>query len=166
VGKMSLHATLNKRLRSLEKKGYLAKAERKWCLQFKGVIATILSQKTPRPLSSKWADLTDSFSKNVEEHFSELSKTTVHTGGVTFCPLEAIKETGPTIRNFDEWIALSNFIKRLIEKGVVNFDVISNQTLFTVMLSEFTDEQVKTSMKGWDFKESTSKSDDDKEEID
>lgn len=45
-------------------------------------------------------------------------------------------------------------------------DVTSNQTLFTVMLSEFTDEQVKTSMKGLDFKESTSKSDDDKGEID
>lgn len=45
-------------------------------------------------------------------------------------------------------------------------DVISNQTLFTVKLSEFADEQVKTSMKGLDFKESTSKSDDDKGEID
>jgi hypothetical protein len=95
-----------------------------------------------------------------------LSKTTIHSGAVTFRPFEAIRETGQTIRNFDEWIALSNFIKGLIEKGVVNFDVISNQTLFMVMLSEFTDEQVKTSMKGWDFKESTSKPDDDRGEID
>jgi hypothetical protein len=81
-----------------------------------------------------------------------LAKTSVHAGGVTLRPFEAIKETGPTIRTFDEWIALSNFIKGLIEKGVVNFDVIANQTLITVMLSEFTDEQLKT-VKGWDFRD-------------
>jgi hypothetical protein len=165
IGKVSLHATLTKRLRSLEKKEYVAKAGKKWCFRFKGIIAAILSQKNPRPLSNKWADLIDSFSQNVEEHFSELSETTVHAGGVTIRPFEAIRETGHTIRTFDEWIALSNFIKGLIEKGVVNFDVISNQTLMTVMLSEFTDEQLKT-VKGWDVKESTSEPDDNKKGID
>ena len=166
IGRVSLHATLNKRLRSLEKKEYLNKAGKKWYLRFKGIIAAILIQKTPKPLSNKWADLIDSFSKNVEEHFSAFSKMTVQANGVTFHPFETIKQTGQIIRTFDDWVTLSNFVKGLIQTGVVNFDVISNQTLITVILSEFTDEQLEAQMKDSNFKVPTSTSNDNKRKID
>jgi hypothetical protein len=102
TGKISLHATLNKRLRSLEKKGYLNKARKKWCLRFKGIIAAILIQKNPRPFGTKWSDLVEYFAKEVEEHYSGFKNMTVQTNGITFHPFEAIKETAPTLRAFDD----------------------------------------------------------------
>ena len=45
--RMSLHAIFNKRLRQLEKKGYVQKAGRKWALQFKGIIAAQLVYQNP-----------------------------------------------------------------------------------------------------------------------
>jgi hypothetical protein len=170
TGKISLHATLNKRLRSLEKKGYLNKAGKKWCLRFKGIIAAILAQKTPKPLSNKWADVADFFSKYSKEHFSELSDMTVQGFGVTFQPFKGIDKTVQTIRTFDNWVALSEFVKGLIQTGVVNFDVISNETLYTVILMEASrgasKEQLQDFMKEWNFEVSASKSNDDRGQID
>jgi len=170
VGKVSLHATLNKRLRDLEKKGYLNKAGKKWCLRFKGIIASILAQKTPEPLSNKWADVADFFTKHSREHFTGLSDMTVQAFGVTFQPFKGIDKTAQTIRTFDDWVALSEFVKGLIQTGVVNFDVVSNETLFTVILleasREASDEQLQDFMKEWNFEVSTSKSNDDRGKID
>ncbi len=154
VGKVSLHATLNKRLRSLKKKGYLDKADKKWCLRFKGIIAAILIQKTPRPLSNKWSELLESFTKNSEEHFHTLSTVTIQVGDVIFHPLEAIKESGQMLRTFDDWVALSNYVKGLIQTGVINLDVISNETLFAVILTELSHEQVEALKKDWNIKAS------------
>ena len=152
VGRISLHATLNKRLRSLEKKEYLNKAGKKWCLRFKGIIAAVLIQKTPKPLSDKWTELVDFFAKYSEEHFSAFSKVTIQANGVIFHPFEAIKKTGHTLRTFDEWVTLSNYVKGLMQTGVINLDVISNETLFAVILSEATHEQVEALKKDWNFK--------------
>jgi hypothetical protein len=151
-GRISLHATLNKRCRSLEKKGYLRKAGKKWCLRFKGIIAAILTQKTPKPLSSKWADLVEFFAKYSEEHFSALSDMSIQANGVTFRPFEGMNKTIQTLRTFDDWVALSNYVNGLIQTGVINLDVISNETLFAVILSEFSHEQVETMMKDWNIK--------------
>ena len=165
VGRISLHATLNKRLRSLEKKGYLKKAGKKWCLRFKGIIAAVLIQKTPKPLSNKWTELVDSFAKYFEDHYSTLSKITIQANGVIFHPLETIKRTAQTLRTFDDWIALSNYVKGLIQRGVINLDVISNETLFAVILSELSHEQIEALMKDWNVETPTSTSKDDKREI-
>ena len=170
VGRISLHATLNKRLRSLEKKGYLDKAGKKWCLRFKGIIAAVLMQKTPKPLSSKWTELVDFFGKYVQEHFSALSDMTVQANGVIFHPFKGMDKSAQTVRTFDDWVALSDFVKRLIQTGVVNFDVISNETLFIVILLEASrkasDEQLQDFMKDWNFEVPTSKSNDDGGKID
>jgi hypothetical protein len=154
IGKVSLHATLNKRLRSLQKKGYLDKAVKKWCLRFKGIIAAILIQKTPKPLSDRWTELVESFTKYFEEHFNALSKVTIQANGVIFHPLEAIKKAGQILRTFDDWVALSNYVKGLIQTGVINLDVISNETLFAVILSELSHEQVEALTKDWNIKAS------------
>jgi hypothetical protein len=166
TGKQSLHATLNKRLRRLEKKGYLDKAGKKWCLKFKGIIAAILVQKNPKPMSNKWTELIDFFAKYLEHHFSALSNATIQTNGVVFYPLEAIKKTAQTLATFDDWVALSNQVKGLIQTGVVNLDVISSETLFAVILSEASHEQIEALMKDWNFKIPTSTSNDDRGKID
>lgn len=170
VGKVSLHATLNKRLRSLEKKGYLKKAGKKWCLHFKGIVAAILIQKTPKPLSNKWAETLDFFSKYIKEHFSALSDTTIQAYGITYRPFEGLDKTIQTLNAFDDWLALSNFVKGLIQTGVINFDVISNETLFTVILTEashaISDEQLQEFVKDWSFQVSSSKLDGNKGKTD
>lgn len=153
--RQSLHATFNKRLRILEKKGYLMKADKKWCLQFKGIIAAILIQKKPRPLSTKWTEVLDNLARQIKEHFVELSKTSIQAFGMTFRPFESLDKTVQTLSTFDDWITLSNFVKDLIQTGVVNFDVISNETLFTVILSEFSNPQIREMLKDWNIKEQT-----------
>jgi hypothetical protein len=153
--RISLHATLNKRLRSLENKGYVKRAEKKWCLQFKGIIAALLIQKKPRPLSIKWTELIENYANVLDDHFQALSKVTIQGNGITFHPLEMIKKTGQTLRTFDDWVTLSTYVKRLIETGVINFDVISNETLFYVMLTEATHEQFEDLIKDWNFKTQT-----------
>jgi hypothetical protein len=66
-GKQSLHATLNKRLRDLEKKGYLQREGRFWLLHFKGIIANLLIQDTPKPWSNKWTEIINKYVKLLEK---------------------------------------------------------------------------------------------------
>jgi len=153
--RISLHATLNKRLRTLEKKGYLKRALTKWCLQFKGIIAAILIQKTPRPLSSKWTELIENYAKHLDDHYQALSNVTFQGNGVVIHPLEMIKKTAQILGTFDDWVALSAYVKGLIQTGVVNLDVISNETLFTVIMTEASHEQLENMMKDWNFKTPT-----------
>lgn len=68
---------------------------------------------------------------------------TIQANGVIFHPFEAIKSTGQTLRTFDDWMALSNYVKGLMQKGVINLDVISNETLLTVILAELSHEQIE-----------------------
>ena len=81
-----------------------------------------------------------------------MSDVTVQANGVIFHPLEAIEKTGQTLRTFEDWIALSKYVNGLIQTGVINFDLISNETLFTVILTEASQEQVEALMKDWNFK--------------
>ena len=40
------------------------------------------------------------------------------------------------LKDFELWVALANEAKKLIEIGLVNFDVIKNQTLATLIITE------------------------------
>ena len=102
-------------------------------------------------MSNKWTDLVEFLAKYFEEHFSALSNVTIQANGVTFHPLEAINKTRQELRTFDDWVVLSNHVKGLIQTGVINFDVISNETLFAVILTELSHEQVEALMKDWNF---------------
>jgi hypothetical protein len=59
------------------------------------------------------------------------------------------------LSTLDDWITLSNFVKDLTQTGVVNFDVISYETLFTVILSEFSNQQIRETLKDWNIREQT-----------
>ena len=147
VGRISLHATLNKRLRSLEKKGYLRKAGKKWLLQFKGIIAGLLIQKTPKPLSSKWTELIDNYAESIQKHSGAFLGATIRVNETIINPVEAIDQTRKMLKTFEDWVELSDYVKGLMQTGVINFDVISNQTLLAVILSEASNEQLQALMK-------------------
>ena len=86
TNKHSLHATLNKRLHNLEKKGYVQKDGKYWVLRYKGIIANLIMQPTPRMWNPKWKERFNRNAKAVEreaipilgftsERIQEISKT-------------------------------------------------------------------------------------------
>jgi hypothetical protein len=133
VGRQSLHATLNKRLRALEKKGYVRRENRKWCLRFKGIIAVLLIQKTPKMWNLKWKEIFDNKAKTIEQHSAPLlekfglEKEDIH---------QAMKYLGLCLDDFDTWVGLSKKVKTLMENGVVNFDIIKEETLLGIIIME------------------------------
>ena len=107
-GKVSLHATLNKRLRNLEKKGYVLKRGKKWILNFKGMIAYLIIEQKPKPLSSKFVNLTTAKGQPIS----------------------------PYAKDVQTMIRLAALANDLMEKGVINFDVIKNKALMLLLIAQ------------------------------
>ena len=130
TGRQSLHATLNKRLRELEKKRYVQRVQKKWVLGFKGIIAVLIILKKPRPWNPKWTELFAKVMDGAEDGILPsmarfgLNKQDIH---------EALKKMNLLLDNFDAWVALSQKVKELTENGVINLDVIKQETLFGVI---------------------------------
>ncbi len=101
TGRQSLHATLNKRLRELEKKGYVQKMQRKWVLRFKGIIAVLIILKKPRPWNPKWTELftkvvnaaEDSVLPSVKRYGLKRQDLHVAIGKLNLC-----------LDDYDEWV--------------------------------------------------------------
>jgi hypothetical protein len=148
-GKVSLHATLNKRLRSLEKKEYLRKEGKWWFLQFKGFIVTLIIQKKPKPWSKKWTKLLDEIGEFIGKHSGAFFGSKVQISDITINPTHIVDRSRKAVKRTRDWIFLSRYVKNLMQTGVVNIDVISNQTLLAVILSEFSNEELKKVMKDW-----------------
>jgi hypothetical protein len=133
VGKQSLHATLTKRLRDLERKEYLQKYGKMWHLRFKGILAVLLIQSKPKIWHEKWkqifekkAEIIEKYSEPFLKKFGK-DKEELHS---------AFRHMGFCLDDFNEWINLSNKTKQLMEKGVINFDVIKEETLLGIIIME------------------------------
>jgi len=148
-GKVSLHATLTKRLRSLEKKKYLRKEGKWWFLQFKGFIVTLIIQKKPKPWSKKWTKLLDELSEFIRKHSRAFFGSKVQIDDITINPTDIVDRSRKAVKRTKDWIFLSHYVKNLMQTGVVNIDLISNQTLLAVILSEFSNEELEKLMKDW-----------------
>jgi DNA-binding XRE family transcriptional regulator len=133
IGRQSLHATLNKRLRALEAKFYVRRDGKKWILRLKGFIAVLLIQKEPRMWNPIWKEIFDSKAKIIEETSDPLLKRY----GITKEKIRAIrKKIGLSLDNFDAWVELSKKAISLIENGMLDFDIIKEETLFTLLIME------------------------------
>ena len=148
-GKVSLHATLNKRLRSLEKKEYLRKEGKWWSLKFKGFIASLIVQKEPRPWSTKWTKLLDDYSEFIKKHSNAFFGAKIQVNDITVYPKEMLDRSSKAVKISEDWILLSNYVKDLMQAGVINLDVISNRTLLAVILSQASIEEYEKFMKDW-----------------
>ena len=133
IGRQSLHATLNKRLRDLEKKGYLRRYDKKWHLRFKGIIAVLLIQLKPRMWNKKWKEVFEIKANFIEQYSVpilkkfRMEKEDLHN---------ALRSMGLYLDDFDTWVAFSQKVKELMDKGVVNFDVIKEETLLGIIILE------------------------------
>jgi hypothetical protein len=128
IGRNSLHATLNKRLRSLEEKGYVRRKERKWHLRFKGIISVLLIQHEPKMWNSKWTEIFEENAKITAEYSKpilKVDKATIQDG---------IKSLGLCLDDFNAWVNISKKVKELIEDGVINFDLIKEEDLLAIII--------------------------------
>lgn len=148
-GKVSLHATLNKRLRSLEKKEYLRREGKWWFLQFKGFIISLIIQKEPKPWSKKWTKLLEEDRKFIKKHSKAFFGAKVQVDDFTVNPNEILDSSCKAVKIKKDWILLSNYVKNLIQTGVINLDLISNQTLLAVIISQFSSVELEKLMKKW-----------------
>jgi hypothetical protein len=147
-GKVSLHATLNKRLRDLQKKEYLQKEGKLWLLHFKGIIAALIIQKKPKPWNSSWTKIFERYS-----HF--LKKTDAFVGAkvqindIEINQSKIVDQCVEAVKQLDDWVLLAKYVKNLMQTGVINLDLISNRTLFSVLLSQASNEDLEKVLKEW-----------------
>jgi len=80
-----------------------------------------------------WKEIFDSKAKIIEETSDPLLKRY----GITKEKIRAIrKKIGLSLDNFDAWVELSKKAKSLIENGMLDFDIIKEETLFTLLIME------------------------------
>jgi DNA-binding HxlR family transcriptional regulator len=134
--KTSLHATLNKRLRSLEKEEYVTKkveyigkkAKGKWHLRIKGILAVLLLQIKPKKWNPKWTKIWKNEIKNIEESAQIPNLYKDNLQGI-------LKALGLDFDDFTSWINLSKKVKELMEKRIINFD-INEQTMIAIIIMQ------------------------------
>ena len=132
--RMSIHAIFSKRLGILEKKGYVQKAEKKWVLQFKGIIAVLITQEQSKPWNEKWTEIFENYIKPLRDAPKKYSIT---ADGKEIGDLKDYVIDLPVfLKDFELWVALANKAKKLNESGLVNFDVINNQSLAMLIITE------------------------------
>jgi predicted transcriptional regulator len=130
TGKQSLHATLNKRLRSLEKKEYVRRRGKKWHLRYKGILAVLLIQRKPKMWNPKWTTVFEENAQVVAEQSAPLLRVNKATTA------NGIKSLGLCLDDFDTWINLSKKAKEMMENGIINFDIIKDTSLLMLITKE------------------------------
>jgi hypothetical protein len=131
--RISLHATLNKRLRALEKKGYLRRIDKKWYFSIKGLIAVLLILPEPRIWNSKWTEPFEAKAKKIEEQAAPL----LTRYGLEKKDIRSmLSRMGFLLNDFDTWVDFSKRVNGLMEKGIINFDLIRESTLLGVIIME------------------------------
>ena len=130
----SLNSIFNKRLRDLEKKGYVQKATSKWSLQFKGIIAGLIIQEEPKAWNEQWSML---FERLVEPIIDSPKSYSIMSDGKKVCELkDYLKKIKETLTNFDNWAVLSNIIREIIERSYIkNLDTMNDQEFIMLILT-------------------------------
>jgi hypothetical protein len=146
--RMSLHAIFNKRLRILEKKGYVRRVGRKWVFQFKGIIATLIVQPQPKPFNKEWTDIINRYEKLLKEKSDPFSKLKLVTESnkEIFDVTRFVQRIPVVLDRFEDWVILANKLKELMEKGFINLDVIKNESLLLLIIGELSNSSLDTTL--------------------
>jgi len=135
-----IQSTISRRLRALKKKRYVTKRDRAWIFLFKGIIANLLMQEKPKPWNEKWnkgiqrileISRLDQFQHPVKYESDDI-KLQISPKAIK----QSYEKSLAFLEDFQEWIKIANATKKLMEKGVINFDIISNRTLITLLVCE------------------------------
>ena len=129
----SLHATLNKRLRALEKQYYIRRENTKWILRLKGFIAVLLIPRKPKVWNPVWKEIYESKAKIIEQKAAPLLKRY----GLTEENFHAMRRRiGLSLDDLNAWVELSKKAKSLMENGLLDFDSIKEETLLGLLIME------------------------------
>jgi hypothetical protein len=80
-----------------------------------------------------WTELFKKSAKTVEEHSIPL----LGVDRATFQnAIKGIKSLDLYLEDYDAWVNISKKVKILMEKGVINFDVIKDETLLLLLIME------------------------------
>jgi hypothetical protein len=132
-GRQSLHATLSKSLKRLEKKGYVHREDKKWHLRFKGIIATLLILDKIRIWNPIWKDIYEVKAQTVENNPPPVLKKF----GITNEEIHnARKNIGLSLEDFNKWLELTKTVKSLMENGIIDFDLIKEEALFGLIIMQ------------------------------
>jgi hypothetical protein len=127
----SLNATLSKRLQSLQKKEYVRKDQNsKWNLRLKGIVANLLIQPKPKMWNPIWTEIFTRRLKSIEH----ISKPILDFNNDKM--QKYLKFTGLEFDDFQTWIDFTEVTKRLLNSGLLNFDIIKETTLMVLIISE------------------------------
>jgi hypothetical protein len=108
----------------------------KWHLGFKGILANLIIQPIPRMWNHQWKEIFDTKAKIIED----TSPTYLQKFGIKKENISgALKRMGLSLDDFKMWIDFSAITKGLMEKGIINFDLIKDQTLLGLILLEAKD---------------------------
>ena len=83
--------------------------------------------------SPKWTELFKKSAKTVEEYSMPLlgvNKATFQNA------LNGIKSLDLYLEDYNAWVNISKKVRALMEKGVINFDVITDKTLLALIIME------------------------------
>jgi hypothetical protein len=135
-GLRSLYSTFNRRLRDLEKKGYVEKATNsKWVLKFKGIIACLIIQEEPKAWNEQWSMI---FERFVDPIIGSPKNYSIMVEGKKICEVKGfLEELLDTLNNFDNWDIFSSMISEIIERNYIkNLDTISDQELMMLIITK------------------------------
>lgn len=110
---------------------------------FKGIIANLLIQLEPKPWNERWNAGVEEILRRLElPELNRLKKPIKYQSGDTKLQwsLKSIRKSYEKVLNdlkdFSKWVNLADAVKKLMEKGIINFDIISNKTLFILLSYE------------------------------
>ncbi len=129
ANRQSLHATLNKRLRGLEKKEYVHRENKKWLLRCKGVIAVLLVEPDAKAWSPKWKE-------NFRNALVMINESTSLRGVKQEDIGNTIHDMGLCFDDLNAWKGFAKIAKGLIDKGVIDFGDVKDSTLLSLVVME------------------------------
>jgi hypothetical protein len=125
----NLQSTLKNRLNALERKNFIRQEKRKWLLCGKGIIAVLLVEPETDAWSPKWSDI---FYKSLVL----INESTTFLGLKQEDTDKTVHDVGLCLNELNAWKGLAKITLGLIDRGVVEFDEISDSTLFSLLIME------------------------------
>jgi hypothetical protein len=106
-------------------------------------------QKKPKPWSKKWTKLLEEDRNFIKKHSTAFFGAKIQVDGITINPNEILDRSCKAVKTGKDWLFLSNYVKNLMETGVINLDLISNRTLLAVIISQFSNKELENFMSKW-----------------
>jgi hypothetical protein len=129
TNKQKRQSIVKNRLKTLRHKDYIYPENRRWLLRSKGIVAVLLDEPDVDAWSPIWSDI---FHKSIVI----INDSTTVLGIKQEDTEKTIHDIGLCLDELNTWKGFANITLRLMEKGIVVFDEISDSTLLSLLIME------------------------------